>query len=60
MVNECNVEDRKHGYWKKDGTCSQCGAPAATDTRFDFLPIQDQKYCYNCGAIMDKLSIEEK
>lgn len=46
------VEERKHGRWK-DGCCTVCGEPAATDTHRDFLDVSEQHYCYNCGAIMD-------
>lgn len=46
------IEERKHGRWK-DGCCTVCGEPAATDTHRDFLDVSEQYYCYNCGAIMD-------
>lgn len=46
------IEERKHGRWK-DGCCTVCGEPAATDTHRDFLDVSEQHYCYNCGAIMD-------
>lgn len=46
------VEERKHGRWK-NGCCTVCGESAATDGHFDFIPEEEQKYCWNCGAIMD-------
>lgn len=46
------VEERQHGYWK-NGCCTVCGESAATDGHFDFIPEEEQKYCWNCGAIMD-------
>lgn len=46
------VEERKHGHWK-NGCCTVCGESAATDGHFDFIPEEEQKYCWNCGAIMD-------
>lgn len=46
------VEERKHGRWK-NGCCTVCGESAATDGHFDFTPEEEQKYCWNCGAIMD-------
>lgn len=46
------IEERKHGRWK-DGCCTVCGESAATDGHFDFIPEEAQKYCWNCGAIMD-------
>lgn len=46
------VEERQHGYWK-NGCCTVCGESAATDSHFDFIPEEAQKYCWNCGAIMD-------
>lgn len=49
---EHSVEERQHGYWK-NGCCTVCGESAATDGHFDFIPEEEQKYCWNCGAIMD-------
>lgn len=46
------VEERKHGHWK-NGCCTVCGESAATDGHFDFIPEEEQKYCWNCGAEMD-------
>lgn len=46
------VEERKLGHWE-NGCCTVCGESAATDGRFDFIPEEEQKYCWNCGAIMD-------
>lgn len=46
------VEERKQGRWK-NGCCTVCGESAATDGHFDFIPEEAQKYCWNCGAIMD-------
>lgn len=46
------VEERKQGRWK-NGCCTVCGESAATDGHFDFIPEEEQKYCWNCGAIMD-------
>ena len=51
------VEERKHGYWK-DGCCTVCGESAATDGPIDYLSEEEQKYCWNCGAIMDGESNE--
>lgn len=50
------VEERKQGRWK-NGCCTVCGESAATDGHFDFIPEEEQKYCYNCGAIMDGKAI---
>ena len=33
------------------------GESAATDGHFDFIPEEEQKYCWNCGAIMDGKAI---
>ena len=46
------VEERQHGYWK-NGCCTVCGESAATDGHFDFIAEEEQKFCWNCGAIMD-------
>lgn len=51
------IEERKHGYWTKDGKCSCCSSPAATDTAYDYLSLKDQKFCYACGAIMDEAEV---
>lgn len=53
LINKApTVEERQHGYWK-NGCCTVCGESAATDGHFDFIPEEEQKYCWNCGAIMD-------
>ena len=53
LIDEApTVEERQHGYWK-NGCCTVCGESAATDGHFDFIPEEEQKYCWNCGAIMD-------
>lgn len=46
------VEKRKHGRWE-DSCCTVCGESAATDGPIDYLSEEEQKYCWNCGAIMD-------
>ena len=46
------VKERKQGRWK-NGCCTVCGESAATDGHFDFIPEEEQKYCWNCGAKMD-------
>ena len=50
------VEERQHGHWK-NGCCTVCGESAATDGHFDFIAEEEQKYCWNCGAIMDGKAI---
>ena len=50
------VEERKHGHWK-NGCCTVCGESAATDGHCDFIAEEEQKYCWNCGAIMDGQAI---
>ena len=57
ILNEAPaVEERKQGCWK-NGCCTVCGESAATDGHFDFIPEEEQKYCWNCGAIMDGQAI---
>ena len=46
------VEERKYGHWE-GGYCTVCGEFAATDSHFDFIPEEAQKYCWNCGAKME-------
>lgn len=53
------VEERKRGRWE-NGCCTVCGESAATDGHFDFIPEEAQKYCWNCGAIMDDEVGEEE
>lgn len=50
------VEEGQHGYWK-NGCCTVCGESAATDGHFDFIAEEEQKFCWNCGAIMDVQAI---
>lgn len=53
LIDEApTVEERKQGRWK-NGCCTVCGESAATDGHFDFIAEEEQKYCWNCGAIMD-------
>lgn len=46
------VAERKHGRWK-DGCCTVCGESAALDVYGGSIDEESQKYCWNCGAIMD-------
>lgn len=57
------VEAREviHAEWiegRVDGrvciNCSNCGSIIPTDTQVDYLNLEDNRYCYWCGAIMDK------
>ena len=59
IINDMPTEERKHGRWK-NGCCTVCGESAATDGHFDFIPEEEQKYCWNCGAIMDGKDGEEE
>ena len=53
LIDEApTVEERKQGRWR-NGCCTVCGESAATDGHFDFIAEEEQKYCWNCGAIMD-------
>ena len=56
LIDEApTVEERKHGYWKKEGSwykCSCCNG--AID------PWDNMKYCSCCGAIMDGKEGEEE
>lgn len=45
--------ERKQGHWK-DGACSICGESAATDVYSSSIMEEEQKYCWNCGAIMEE------
>ncbi len=37
--------------------CSVCSCPMPTDSKFDFMDEEDNKFCYNCGAKMDATDI---
>lgn len=41
-----------HGGYYYMG-CSVCSHPMPTDSKFDFMDEEDNKFCYNCGAKMD-------
>ena len=56
LVTIPTVEERKHGHWE-NGYCTVCGESAATDGHCDFIAEEEQKYCWNCGAIMDGKAI---
>ena len=43
-VPAADVAPVRHGRWLEDGTCSKC--------RCD-IPVMEDKYCPNCGAMMD-------
>lgn len=38
----------------KNGTCKNCGAPILTDDMYDTIPESDVKYCYHCGAKIER------
>lgn len=44
-VPAADVAPVRHGRWLEDGTCSKC--------RCD-IPVMEDKYCPNCGAMMDR------
>ena len=37
------------GAWL-NGLCSRCNAPIPTDHKYDYLDVEDNNYCYNCGV----------
>lgn len=56
-----DVREVIHAEWiegRVDGrvciNCSNCGSIIPTDTQVDYLNLEDNRYCYWCGAIMDK------
>lgn len=44
----------------KNGTCENCGAPIPTDDTYDFIPESDVKYCYHCGARIERKTKKTK
>ena len=43
-----------HGHWTREYDCSECGMPAPTDDRIDFIDIVELKFCPYCGAKIDE------
>lgn len=48
------VEERKHGYWKKEGSWYKC---SCCNSAIDPWDNTWMKYCSCCGAIMDGKAI---
>lgn len=48
------VEERKHGYWKKEGSWYKC---SCCNSAIDPWDNTWMKYCSCCGAIMDGQAI---
>lgn len=51
------------GYWHKGfdivadspkNVCPICGTLFPTDDSLDFIPAEEIRFCYHCGARMDK------
>lgn len=60
-IPAANVIENIRAEWiegRVDGrvcvNCSNCGSIIPTDTQVDYLNLEDNKYCYWCGAIMGK------
>lgn len=51
------VEERKHGYWKKEGSWYKC---SCCNSAIDPWDNTWMKYCSCCGAIMDGKDGEEE
>ena len=55
ILNEAPiVEERKHSYWKKEGSWYKCGC---CNSAIDPWDNTWMKYCSCCGAIMDGKAI---
>lgn len=51
LIDEApTVEERKHGYWKKEGSWYKC---SCCDSAIDPWDNTWMKYCSCCGAIME-------
>lgn len=58
ILNEApTVEERKHGYWKKEGSWYKC---SCCNSAIDPWDNTWMKYCSCCGAIMDGKEGEEE
>lgn len=51
------VEERKHGYWKKEGSWYKC---SCCNSAIDPWDNTWMKYCSCCGALMDGKDGEEE
>ncbi len=54
LVTIPTVEERKHSYWKKEGSWYKCGC---CNSAIDPWDNTWMKYCSCCGAIMDGKAI---
>lgn len=54
LVTIPTVEERKHGYWKKEGSWYKC---SCCNSAIDPWDNTWMKYCSCCGAIMDGQAI---
>lgn len=50
------VEERKHGYWKKEGSWYKC---SCCNSAIDPWDNTWMKYCSCCGAIMENNEDDE-
>lgn len=58
LIDEApTVEERKHGYWKKEGSWYKC---SCCNSAIDPWDNTWMKYCSCCGAIMDGKEGEEE
>lgn len=44
----------KHGRYDSLHLCSECGSAMPTDNNYDFIADNEVKFCYFCGAKMEK------
>lgn len=54
IPEEIKIKDSRlevHAKWQDD-RCTHCGAYVPTDNKRDYIPLEDNLYCYNCGARM--------
>lgn len=49
-----DVREIFHAHYDENGDCSNCGCAMPTDDKQDFIMEKKVRYCYCCGAKMDK------
>lgn len=47
---ECSVRGYQFFEPQREDICPICGTLFPTDDRIDYIPIEEVKFCYSCGA----------
>lgn len=49
-----DVQEVKHGHYDRLDLCSECRSAKPTKSNYDFIANYEVRFCYFCGAKMDK------